>query len=157
MGIRTEKMRTKRTILSCLALLMMIWVVGCTPEAEVQNSIVEEEEITTILEEREMEIETQEVGDETWVNATSDTMTLHYWSNEEDNTYIQQSLVASLRMAENMDGEVSESNGLTEIIIDWSVVGQDFYSVHLYEENRRIHIRLYDLDELEEIKNLILR
>ena len=130
-------------------------MVGCTSE-DTQNSIVEEGEMTTILEDREMEIETQRIGDETWINASSDTMTLHYWVNEEDNYYMEQSRKSSLRMAQDMDGEIIESNGFTEIIIDWSVVGQDFYSVHWYGENRRVHIRLYDLEELEEIRSLIL-
>ena len=155
METRTEKKRTKGTILSLLALLLMMFIVGCTNEAA-QNSIVDEEEIATILEEKEMEIETQRGDDDTWINASSDTMTLNYWVNEYDNYYIEQSRKSSLRMAEDMDGEINESNGFTEIIIDWSVVGQDFYSVHLYGENKRIHIRLYDLSQLDEIKSLVL-
>ena len=155
METRTEKKRTKITILSLLALLLIMFIVGCTNEST-QNSIVDEEEIATVLEEKGMEIETQRGEDDTWINASSDTVTLNYWVNEYDNHYIEQSRESSLRLAEDMDGEVNESNGFTEIIIDWRLVGQEFYSVHLYGENKRIHIRLCDLNELDEIKNLVL-
>ena len=150
------KTRAKNITLSLLTLFLALVMMGCTSEVT-PSSIVEEGEMTTFLEEREMEIETQSIGDETWINASNDTMTLHYWVNEEDNYYIEQSRESSLRMAQDMDGEIIESNGFTEIIIDWSIVGQDFHSVHWYGENKRVHIRLYDLNELDEIRNLILQ
>ena len=134
----------------------MLFLVSCTRETA-HGDIVGEEEMAVILEEKEMEIDVQSNENETWINASNENMTLHYWVSEDDNYYIEQSKQSSLRMAEELGGEINELDGLTEIIIDWSTVGQDFYSVHLYEENRRIHIRLYDLKELEEIRGLIIQ
>ena len=150
--------KVKKIMILLSTILLMMAFFGCTRDATIGGGdIVEDTEITHILEEREMEIDTQSNEQETWINASDERMTLHYWANEEDSYYIEQSRQSSLRMAENMGGEVVEANGLTEIIIDWNTVGQGFYSVHLYKENRRIHIRLYDLNDLEEIRDLILQ
>jgi len=148
--------KIKKNLTLLLLVLSMLLFAGCTSKIA-YGDIVDEEEMAVVLEEKEMEIDVQSNENETWINASNDRMTLHYWVNEYDNYYIEQSRQSSLRMAEELGGEVNEFNGLTEIIIDWNTVGQDFYSVHLYEENRRIHIRLYELNELEEIRSLIIQ
>ena len=155
MKLRT---RVKKIMILLSTILLMMAFVGCTRDATIGGGdIVDDTEIAHILEEREMEIDTQSNEQEIRINASDERMTLHYWANEEDNYYIEQSRQSSLRMAEDMGGEVTKYNGLTEIFIDWNTVGQEFYSVHLYEENRRIHIRLYDLSDLEEIRGLIFQ
>ena len=151
-----QKKYTKGITKLLVTLLFVTTLAGCGGGTE-SGSIVGDEEVLDVFEDRSMEIDIQSSEYETRINAVDDRMTIHYWSNEEDDYYIQMSLESSLDMASQMEGEVTEHDGITEIIIDWSVVGQEFYSVHLYGDHVRVHVRLYDLDELDEVRNLIIR